>query len=96
MKDKGKQTSIITNNLGRCYVCGTKYALQEHHCIHGVNRKKADKYGLIVNLCMKCHYDLHFVDKKLDERLQKEAQRAFESIYGHEKWMQEFHKNYLD
>ena len=33
---------------------------------------------------------------EVDRRLKQIAQRAFEAKYGHEKWMQEFEKNYLE
>ena len=33
---------------------------------------------------------------EVDRRLKQIAQRAFEAKYGHEKWMQEFGKSYLE
>ena len=41
------------------------------------------------------HMDLHDRDKKLEIQLKQDAQRAFEKIYGHEKFMALFRKNYL-
>lgn len=54
----------------------------------------SDKYGLIVPLCPMHHDMIHTVQTE-DIRLKKAAQRKFEMIYSHEKWMKEFHKNYL-
>ena len=90
--------SIITKDMSHCYICHTTQNLETHHCLHGANRKKADKYGLVVKLCRMCHtgskYSVH-QNKAVDLRLQKLAQEKFEAIYGHKKFMEEFHKNYL-
>lgn len=84
-----------------CAICGAQTYLQYHHCMHGTaNRRKADKYGLTVWLCMSCHEQLHFSGdtkwRELDRELEGDAQRRFEDLYGHEQWMREFGKNYLD
>lgn len=78
----------------KCYICGRTSPLHTHHCLHGYMRKKADKYGLTVYLCLECHTNLHDHGKH-DRDLQKLAQRHFESKYGHEKYMEEFGKNFL-
>ena len=70
-----------------------------HHAMHGTaNRSLATKYNLVVWLCRDHHTGRIGVhsDIILDERIKKDAQRAFEKIYGHSKWMQVFRKNYLE
>lgn len=90
--------SIMQKNK-ECWVCKTTIGLHTHHCIYGTaDRKKSDKYGLTVYLCG-MHHNLsnegvHF-NKKLDMQLKQTAQKAFEEKYGHEKFMAEFHRNYL-
>lgn len=65
-----------------CYVTGYEgRGLDLHHCLHGSNRKNADKYGLTVYLQHSIHMALH--DHRppfngLDARLKREAQMAFE------------------
>ena len=64
-----------------CYITGSTTGLHLHHCIHGSNRKNADKYGLVVYLRHDIHMALH--DHRppyngLDARLKREAQKAFE------------------
>ena len=89
----GTTDSMINNQL-ECYLCGRTGTLHKHHCLHGSRRKKADKYGLIVYLCPECHMKLH--DHGIGDRyLQQIAQAHFESKYGHERYMDEFGKNYL-
>ena len=39
--------------------------------------------------------ELHEKNKKLDRELEQDAQRAFESKYGHEKFLEIFRKSYL-
>lgn len=80
----------------KCYVSGAEYNLDQHHCFAGVaNRKIADKWGLWVWLRHDIHMDLHDRNKELDYQLKRDAQIAFEKLYGHEKWMDLFKKSYL-
>ena len=80
--------SIITNDMEHCFICGNP-TVAFHHVINGVaNRKKSDKYGLIVPLCPRHHDEIH--------QNQKLAQKKFEEVYGHEKFMEVFRKNYIE
>lgn len=90
-----KGNSIITDNWEECYVCGSGYALGEHHCMHGSsNRRLAEKYKLTIPLCFNCHRDLHDKNTALDRRIMQLAQIEFEKNYSHELWMELFKKNY--
>ena len=96
MGEHRKMTSIIPNNVkGRCYICGYWGTTQEHHMIHGTaNRKNADHYGLTVQLCPRCHMNLHD-HGDYDKDLQRVAQQEFEKRWGHKEWMKVFQKSYL-
>lgn len=81
-----------------CFISGSRVNLERHHIMSGTaNRKLSERYGLWVWL----NHDLHTgkngaqYEKELNLRLKREAQMAFEQIYGHEKWMETFRKNYL-
>ena len=51
--------SIITDWMEFCVICGAKTE-NIHHAIPGTaNRAKADKYGLVMPLCVRCHDDIH-------------------------------------
>ena len=94
------ESIIHTKNKELCYVCGN-LASEEHHVFMGKNRKNADKYGLTVNLCPMCHrtsfYAVHGRDGHLlDKVLKMVGQTKFEELYGHDKFMEVFGKNYLD
>ena len=88
--------SIITNDLTHCFICG-KPNPQIHHMMNAQNRKKSEKYGLIVPLCMMHHTGLEGVhaDAKRMKEMRQLAQRKFEEKYGHELWMKEMGKSYL-
>ena len=74
-----------------CYICG-QYATETHHCIHGTaNRKLADKDGLTVRLCSRCHRNLHD-HGTLDRELQRLAQVRWMEYFG--KSEDEFRKRY--
>jgi hypothetical protein len=53
----------------------------------------ADRYGLTVHLCVRCHTRLHDLGEHNLE-LERIGQQAFEKKYGHEKFMQIFGKDY--
>ena len=88
--------SILQSEKG-CWVCRRKNNLASHHVFFGTaNRKKSEKYGLKVWLCYNCHTGqngVHF-NPSLDKRLKMMAQEVFEKRYGHEKFMEEFGKNW--
>ena len=73
--------------------------LERHHVMHGTaNRAKAEEWGLWVWLCHEHHTggkDAVHRNRKMDLELIMMAQRVFERKYSHEKWMEEFGKNYL-
>lgn len=84
----------------RCYLCGSTVGLERHHCIHGSGwRQLADKYGLTVYLCGRCHRDgkvgVHGQNTEADMKLKRAAQRAFEKKWNHDIWMLQFKRNYL-
>lgn len=68
----------IMQNLAvkKCYICQREGIVEAHHCLHGARRRLADEDGLIVNLCVKHHRQLH--DKGIgDKALEKEAELAW-------------------
>lgn len=83
----------------QCYVTHRTDGLQRHHVIYGTaNRRKSDKYGLTVWLRPEWHTGqtgVHGGNKELDLKLKQLAQTEFEKVYGHEKWMNVFGRNYL-
>lgn len=91
---EGTMNSILDTEKGICYLCNAVGYTEEHHMIHGANRKHAEKYGLKVYICKACHMGVH--DKGINDRYLKEvAQRKFEENHTHEEFMRIFGKNYL-
>lgn len=89
----------------RCWLCGSdgRYdPLDRHHIFGASNRKKSEKYGLVVYLC---HHKCHLFGKEAAHQNAATMQRLHE--YGQKKAMREnnwtvddfrreFGKNYLD
>lgn len=83
-----------------CFFCG-RYAVRPygavHHALHGTaNRKLADKDGLTVRLCHRCHMNLH--DKgNLDKELQRIAQARWMEYYGksEDEFRERYGKSYI-
>ena len=86
---------------GECYVCGKCGYVERHHILGGRNRKKCNRYPLlIVPLCPLCHRGTDGVHGKnghdLDIKLKQEAQTIFEKNYGNGKqFLNTFGRLYL-
>lgn len=86
MSKRRKNESIIDGRK-RCFICGSQQMLQKHHALHGTaNRQLAEKDGLWVWLCLRCHMDLHDHGTG-DSTLKAHAQRC---------WMEHYHKTEED
>ncbi|MBQ9691779.1 MAG: hypothetical protein IJV70_01320 [Clostridia bacterium] len=102
--------SVLQDGSGHsCYLCSLldgdpwdKKVLQEHHIFGGPLRRKSEHYGLKVRLCFEHHgakgdKDVHRPDRNDYGKLLKIiGQTVFERQYGHERFMKEFGKNYLE
>lgn len=89
----------------KCFLCGRNGSsdkLDRHHIFGGANRKKSEKYSLVVDLC---HYNCHIfgdnaVHRNKENRLkvQRWGQKKVMEEQGWtiEDFIKEFGKNYLD
>lgn len=89
----------------KCWLCGAtgqREPLDRHHCFGASNRKKSEKYGLVVDLC---HNSCHIFGKQAVHQNEDTMQALHE--YGQRKAMKEngwtvddfrrvFGKNYID
>lgn len=96
--------SIVESDWGefpfdqpQCFLCGRETGLEVHHIMAGPNRKLSTKYGLWCHLCHECHRGTEGAqyNRESGDYLKRQAQMAFEELYGHDKWMEIFRKNYL-
>ena len=93
-------TSIVQDlSEERCFVCGSQRNLELHHIMHGTaNRRISTRTGLVCWLCKRHHtspYNGVHNNAILNEKLQQDAQRAFEKTHTRQEWMELFKKNYL-
>lgn len=86
--------SKVTPYEDMCFFCG-KPATQTHHLIFGTSaRQLADKDGLYVPICDKCHTSSEYVidrihDNPMAEKLSKMlGQAMFERNYYKDLWYQ--------
>lgn len=98
---KRKLKSVLTDDLGHCYVTGSN-TVAIHHVFPGTGRRKlCDKYGFIVPLEPALHNmssaSVHSnPNTGLDLQLKQECQRYYEENYGsREKFIKVFGKSYL-
>ena len=91
---------IITSDMSRCYLCGSRDHIEIHHVFSGANRQKSTAFGCVVPLCHECHQGtngVHNNREKMDY-LRKIAQLCCENEYGWDEddFRSVFHRNYLD
>ena len=88
----------------QCWLCGRNgfyYQLDRHHIFGGPNRKKSEKYGLVVYLChSECHIFGEFAahrnaDTMLKLRRYGQRKAMRENGWTVEDFIREFGKNYL-
>lgn len=93
-----KSADSIMQNGKECFITGDKNGLHKHHVFQGSRRKASDEWGCWVWLRADWHnlsdYGVHF-NPDLDRRLKQQTQEKFEALYGHDKFMEVFGKNYL-
>lgn len=91
--------------MPECWMCGKNGSvdpLERHHIFGGPNRKKSEKYGLVVYLCgNECHRlgkkAVHNNAESM-KRLRKYGQELAMNKFGWDVdiFIEEFGKNYLD
>lgn len=85
---------------GNCFWCGRWEELERHHIFGGPNRKKSEKYNLVVDLCADCHREgPKAAHKNRDTalKLHQYGQRKYmeQKSATIEMFISEFGKNYL-
>ena len=98
--------SIMQHNTRRCYLCGgpPEYydSLDLHHVFNGANKKKSEKYGLMVYLHHnKCHIfgkEAVHNNAKNNRALKAKAQKIAMQEYGWDvgTFRRIFGKNYIE
>lgn len=91
----GEITSVIQEDTTYCHNCGGR-PVEPHHCLHGSDRKWAEKFHLVVALCRKCHSELHDKNTAMDRYYQRLGQEAFEKNYPELNFRDYFKKNYKE
>lgn len=84
----------MTKDFEHCFVCG-KEAQQWHHVMNKSDRKKSEKYGLMIPVCAKCHAKIHDTNEELNKQIKKIAQADFMMTYTLGDWLRIFGKSYI-
>lgn len=95
IKLEKNRTSVFTNDLEHCYLCG--YKKEDLHEIYaGRNRINSIKYNFILPLCRKCHSH-NQNNQAFNDYWHKQGQLYWEEFIGsREDFIKLFRKNYLD
>lgn len=98
VEEMSKKSSVLTDDMEHCFVCGSPYA-ECHHVFFGSYQKKyADKYKFYLPLCPEHHKGNSgpHMNKTKDIEYKKMAQRYYEkNISDRSDFMMDFGKNYL-
>ena len=68
--------------MNRCHICGRWTHTERHHIFGGANRRRSERDGLVVNLCVLCHRE----GKNAVHRSAETMQMLHE--YGQRLWME--------
>ena len=88
------RTSVFTNDLEHCYLCGKKKN-DLHEIFGGRNRLNSIKYNLVLPLCRECH-SLNQNNQFFNDYWHKRGQEYFEcNIGSRDEFIEVFRRNYL-
>ena len=81
-----------------CEICGKWVEIpHKHHLIGGKGRRaKADRHGLVIEVCPTCHREIHDKPRKylyLKENAQRELMER--EGWDTERFIKEFNKSYI-
>lgn len=93
-KLESSRTSIITNDLKKCYICKANKKDDLHEIFGGKNRQTSMKHGLVIPVCRKCHSGIP-KDNALNKHLHRVGQTAFEKTHTRDEFITTFGKSYL-
>jgi hypothetical protein len=99
-KRKTKVAPSIMQVRKECYITGATKGLHRHEIFFGADKRQLSlEWGCWIYLRHDWHtnttYCVH-LNPELDKRLKREAQQRFEQMYGRERFMAVFQKNYLE
>ena len=86
--------SILTNNMDRCFICGSPF-VDIHEIYGGGNRKVSMKNGFTVPLC-RSHHQTATLDSSASLYLKQKCQKKYEETHTKDEFMKLIGKNYLD
>ncbi len=96
MGRNGYNPSLFSTKDGICYICHKEGDTARHEVLYGIaNRRLSKKYGLWIAVCPSCHNRIHAEQYKY-LFLKETAQKLFESVHGHTKYMEIYGRNYLE
>lgn len=91
---ENKRYSIIQDNQEMCFLCGQQTKLDKHEAFGGCNRQKSIQWGLVYYICRLCHGKAD-IDSAVRNYLHGFAKEKFVELYGEDKFLEEFKKNYV-
>lgn len=87
------RTSILTDDLNHCIICGTKKD-HLHEVFPGIFRQRSMKEKMVIPLCTFHHTQIHN-DIMISLYWKQRCQKEFEKSHTREEFIQAFGRNYL-
>ena len=80
-----------------CWLCKQKAFTDVHHVFNGALKAKSEKYGALINVCRKCHNEIH-KDAGLRTGIKTVFQKKImrQQNWTINDWRKNFYKSYLE
>lgn len=97
LDNNGYAESILPTEDRRCYLCLNVAETVRHEIYYGTaNRRLSKREGCWVNLCPRCHEEVHKrPNEGCDGFLKRNAQWYFEKNSSREEFVEIFGRNYI-
>ena len=91
----GYNPSKLETEEDVCFICKRRTDTARHEIFYGPNRKNSKREGLWINVCPRCHEEIH-LNPDGAYFLKKTGQRAFEIWKPRGEFVKIFGRNYLE
>ena len=77
-----------------CQLCFKHGETEIHHIYEGAYRRRSDRNDFVIELCHKCHMEIH-QDSSKGLALKRKTEEEFEQQYSHDEFVRRMGRSWL-